>query len=64
VFALAPVEVRRQCDWAGSDDGLIHVTKDGGKSWANVTPHRDAGLRPRQHSRCVGVRRRHACTPP
>ncbi|MFM1873231.1 MAG: hypothetical protein RL398_2653, partial [Planctomycetota bacterium] len=24
--------------WTGSDDGLIHVTRDGGKSWANVTP--------------------------
>ena len=24
--------------WTGSDDGLIHVTKDGGKKWTNVTP--------------------------
>ncbi|MGA2144636.1 MAG: glycosyl hydrolase, partial [Bryobacteraceae bacterium] len=24
--------------WAGSDDGLIHVTRDGGGSWQNVTP--------------------------
>jgi hypothetical protein len=24
--------------WAGSDDGLIHVTRDGGKTWTNVTP--------------------------
>ncbi len=24
--------------WAGSDDGLIHLTKDGGKNWENVTP--------------------------
>ncbi|MFT5954975.1 MAG: photosystem II stability/assembly factor-like uncharacterized protein [Cyclobacteriaceae bacterium] len=24
--------------WAGSDDGLLHVTKDGGDSWTNVTP--------------------------
>lgn len=27
--------------WVGSDDGQVHVTKDGGKHWANVTP---AGL--------------------
>ncbi|RMG88640.1 MAG: glycosyl hydrolase, partial [Bacteroidetes bacterium] len=27
--------------WAGSDDGLVHLTRDGGKNWANVTP---AGL--------------------
>lgn len=24
--------------WAGSDDGLVHVTKDGGANWTNVTP--------------------------
>lgn len=24
--------------WSGSDDGLVHVTKDGGNSWKNVTP--------------------------
>jgi photosystem II stability/assembly factor-like uncharacterized protein len=24
--------------WTGSDDGLVHVTRDGGKSWQNVTP--------------------------
>jgi len=24
--------------WAGTDDGLVHVTRDGGKNWANVTP--------------------------
>ncbi len=24
--------------WAGSDDGLIHLTRDGGKQWENVTP--------------------------
>lgn len=27
--------------WTGSDDGLVHVTRDGGKTWTNVTP---AGL--------------------
>ena len=24
--------------WAGSDDGLVHITKDGGENWENVTP--------------------------
>jgi photosystem II stability/assembly factor-like uncharacterized protein len=24
--------------WAGSDDGLVHITKDGGQNWVNVTP--------------------------
>ncbi|MGZ7029788.1 MAG: hypothetical protein ACXVG9_10715, partial [Terriglobales bacterium] len=26
--------------WAGTDDGLVQITQDGGKSWANVTPAR------------------------
>jgi len=25
--------------WTGSDDGLVHVTRDGGKTWADVTSH-------------------------
>jgi len=24
--------------WTGSDDGLVHITRDGGKTWTNVTP--------------------------
>jgi len=24
--------------WVGTDDGLVHLTKDGGKNWANITP--------------------------
>lgn len=24
--------------WVGSDDGLVHITKDGGKNWENITP--------------------------
>ena len=24
--------------WVGSDDGLLHITRDGGKNWSNVTP--------------------------
>ena len=24
--------------WAGSDDGLLHITKDGGENWENITP--------------------------
>jgi photosystem II stability/assembly factor-like uncharacterized protein len=37
---FAAVESPRVKDliWAGSDDGLIHVTRDGGKNWENVTP--------------------------
>ena len=38
VFALGPGKTDVNILWAGSDDGLVHVTRDGGKTWANVTP--------------------------
>ena len=38
VFALAPSKVDVNVLWAGSDDGKIQVTRDGGKSWSDVTP--------------------------
>jgi photosystem II stability/assembly factor-like uncharacterized protein len=38
VFALGPGKTDVNVLWAGSDDGLIHVTRDGGKTWTNVTP--------------------------
>jgi hypothetical protein len=38
VFALGPGKKDVNILWAGSDDGLINVTRDGGKTWTNVTP--------------------------
>ncbi|MBI5708243.1 MAG: glycoside hydrolase [Armatimonadetes bacterium] len=38
VYAIAPSKQTIDTVWAGTDDGLIHVTNDGGKTWANVTP--------------------------
>ena len=38
IFAIAESELEEGVIWTGSDDGLIHVTKDGGKTWENVTP--------------------------
>ena len=38
VFALGPSKRDVNVLWAGSDDGLVHVTRDGGKTWTNVTP--------------------------
>ena len=38
IFTLAPSARNGQVMWAGSDDGLVHVTRDGGKNWTNVTP--------------------------
>ncbi|MBI5708465.1 MAG: glycosyl hydrolase [Armatimonadetes bacterium] len=38
VFTLAESPVQKGVLWAGSDDGLVHVTRNGGRSWTNVTP--------------------------
>jgi photosystem II stability/assembly factor-like uncharacterized protein len=38
VYALAPSPKDRDVLWAGTDDGLIHRTADGGKTWHDVTP--------------------------
>lgn len=38
VFTLAESPLARGLLWAGSDDGLVHVTEDGGDTWRSVTP--------------------------
>ncbi len=38
IFAAAQSHHDLNVIWCGSDDGLVHVTRDGGKSWKNVTP--------------------------
>jgi photosystem II stability/assembly factor-like uncharacterized protein len=38
VYAIAESPLQRDLIWAGTDDGFIHLTKDGGKHWSNITP--------------------------
>jgi hypothetical protein len=38
VYALAPSFHDVNTIWAGSDDGLIHITRNHGKTWENITP--------------------------
>src|SRR5215213_2425455 len=38
IYTVAPSYKDVNTIWCGTDDGLIHVTKDGGKTWTNVTP--------------------------
>jgi len=38
IFALVESPHEAGAIWAGSDDGLVHVSRDNGKSWQNVTP--------------------------
>jgi hypothetical protein len=43
IYSVAPSPLDASLLWVGTDDGLIHVTRDGGRSWHDVTPQ---GLRP------------------
>lgn len=38
IFTVAESPLTQGVIWAGSDDGLVHVTRDNGKTWQNVTP--------------------------
>jgi photosystem II stability/assembly factor-like uncharacterized protein len=38
IYTVAPSFRDVNTIWVGTDDGLIHVTRDGGKNWKNVTP--------------------------
>jgi photosystem II stability/assembly factor-like uncharacterized protein len=38
IFTVIESPVTKGLIWVGSDDGLVHVTRDGGKKWDNVTP--------------------------
>jgi photosystem II stability/assembly factor-like uncharacterized protein len=38
VFSIAPSPLTKGLIWAGTDDGLIQITRDEGRNWTNVTP--------------------------
>jgi photosystem II stability/assembly factor-like uncharacterized protein len=38
IFAVAESPLVKDLIWAGTDDGLVQITRDGGKNWTNVTP--------------------------
>ncbi len=38
IFTVEESPVRKGVMWVGSDDGLVHLTRDGGAHWENVTP--------------------------
>jgi len=41
IFTVMESPVAAGTIWSGSDDGLVYVTRDGGKNWSNVTPSKD-----------------------
>jgi len=38
IFSVVESPAQKDLIWAGTDDGLVHLTRDGGQHWDNVTP--------------------------
>ena len=38
IFTVAESTLQKGVIWAGSDDGFVHITRDNGKNWENITP--------------------------
>tara|TARA_B110000003_G_scaffold74195_1_gene75747 strand:- start:8644 stop:11628 length:2985 start_codon:yes stop_codon:yes gene_type:complete len=38
IYSIRESSIKKDLIWVGSNDGLIHLTQDGGKNWINVTP--------------------------
>jgi len=38
IYSVGPSPLDKNIIWAGTDDGLVHITVDGGKTWKDVTP--------------------------
>ena len=39
VFVITPSTKEKGVIWIGTDDGRVHITKNGGKSWTDITPN-------------------------
>ncbi|MCS7047141.1 MAG: hypothetical protein NZO58_12355, partial [Gemmataceae bacterium] len=61
IFAIAESPKQAGVLWAGSDDGLVHVSRDGGQSWLNVTKN-IPGLPAWGTVCCIEASRRDAAT--
>ena len=40
IFSVVESPVQKDLIWAGTDDGLVHLTRDGGKNWETSRPRR------------------------
>ncbi|MGH9571440.1 MAG: VPS10 domain-containing protein, partial [Candidatus Angelobacter sp.] len=38
IYSVVESPLQKDLIWAGSDDGLIHITSNGGRNWSNITP--------------------------
>ena len=56
IFAFAESPENSNVLWAGSDDGYVNVSRDGGKNWTKVTPPGSRRVCADQHHRAVAAR--------
>ena len=59
IFSIAEAYAAAGQIWVGSDDGLVHLTRDDGASWSDVTPKRRRGRYDDRVHRALAPRRRH-----
>ncbi len=64
IFTVMESPVTKGVIWAGTDDGLVHVTRDDGKTWSNVTPQRHPRVDSDQLHRSLAARRGERPTSP
>ena len=64
IYAIGPSPKDGDTIWAGTDDGLVQVTRDGGRSWKNVTPPEMTAVEQGDADRRVALRRRARRTSP
>jgi photosystem II stability/assembly factor-like uncharacterized protein len=60
LYSIRESPVARGVIWTGANDGPVHVTRDGGRTWANVTPPQvppAAACRPSSRRRTAAARR-------
>ncbi|MGQ1786788.1 WD40/YVTN/BNR-like repeat-containing protein [Saccharicrinis sp. GN24d3] len=59
IYTIEPSPLKKDIIWVGSDDGFINLTRDGGKTWSNVTPEdllkdsKVSGIKASQHNPAV-----------
>ena len=62
IFALVESPHERDVLWAGTDDGLVHLSRDRGRTWQRGDAARPAGVGADQRARAVAARRRPPAT--
>ena len=64
IFAVVPSAHDLDTIWVGSDDGRVHITRDHGDSWTEITPPGSAPIQPGEHHRRIPASARRRVSSP